>query len=166
MRFTHRDTFYPLQYDNLNLVETFGRNHRITFPFRTIEKLRNVPPAERAIDGRVLTYVYHLFPNVSVVDASRARPRARVRTAGGRPDPRLRLHAVGAVAALRGQGQAEALARAREFAEAGGGEDTAVSLAIQRGLASGANESFVFGRYEGAVASFHRNLHELIDGGR
>jgi Ring hydroxylating alpha subunit (catalytic domain) len=54
--------------------------------------------------------------------------------------------------------------RAREFAEAGGREDTAVCLAIQRGLASGANESFVFGRYEGAVAHFHRTLHALIDG--
>src|SRR5437773_8042025 len=66
-RFTHRDTFYPVQYDNLTLVETFGRNHRITFPFRTIEKLRHIPPAERRIDGRVLTYVYHLFPNVAVI---------------------------------------------------------------------------------------------------
>jgi phenylpropionate dioxygenase-like ring-hydroxylating dioxygenase large terminal subunit len=66
-RFTHRETFYPVQYDNLSVVETFGSHHRITFPFRTIEKLRHVPPAERRIDGRVLTYVYHLFPNVSLV---------------------------------------------------------------------------------------------------
>ena len=62
-----------------------------------------------------------------------------------------------------GNGAVE-LERASEFAEAGGREDTAVSLAIQRGLASGANECFVFGRFEGAVAHFHRSLQALIDG--
>jgi phenylpropionate dioxygenase-like ring-hydroxylating dioxygenase large terminal subunit len=162
-RFTHRDTFYPVQYDNLTLVETFGRNHRITFPFRTIEKLRNVPLGERAIDGRVLTYVYHLFPNVSVVTLPEHvrvlvyEPLAvdRTRVFGytlSAPSPRYEA-----------KGAAE-FARAREFAEAGGREDTAVSLAIQRGLASGANECFVFGRFEGAVAHFHRSLQALIDG--
>jgi phenylpropionate dioxygenase-like ring-hydroxylating dioxygenase large terminal subunit len=161
-RSTHRDTFYPVQYDNLTLVETFGRNHRITFPFRTIEKLRKVPASERAVDGRVLTYVYHLFPNVSVVtlpehmrvlvyepiSVDRTRVYGYLLSA---PSPRY-----------QGKG-AEEYERAREFAEAGGREDTEVCLAIQRGLASGANEHFVFGRYEGAVAHFHRSLHELID---
>ena len=33
---------------------------------------------------------------------------------------------------------------------------------IQRSLASGANETFEFGRFEGAIAHFHRNLHDLI----
>jgi phenylpropionate dioxygenase-like ring-hydroxylating dioxygenase large terminal subunit len=161
-RFTHRDTFYPVQYDNLTLVETFGRNHRITFPFQTIEKLRNVPPAERKIDGRVLTYVYHVFPNVSVVTLPEHvrvlvyEPLAvdRTRVFGytlSAPSPRY-----------EGKGAVE-FQRARKFAEAGGREDTEVSLKIQRALASGANEHFVFGRYEGAVADFHRNLQALID---
>jgi hypothetical protein len=66
-------------------------------------------------------------------------------------------------ARYEGQGAAVEFERASEFAEAGGREDTAVSLAIQSGLASGANESFVFGRFEGAVAGFHRNLQALID---
>jgi phenylpropionate dioxygenase-like ring-hydroxylating dioxygenase large terminal subunit len=161
-RFTHRDTFYPVQYDNLSVVETFARNHRITFPFRTIEKLRHVPPAERTIDGRVLTFVYHLFPNVSVVTLPEHirvlvyEPLSvdRTRVFGytlSAPSPRY--EAKGAVE----------FERAREFAEAGGREDTAVSLAIQRALTSGANEHFVFGRFEGAVADFHRNLGALID---
>ena len=163
-RSTHRDTFYPVQYDNLTLVETFGRNHRITFPFRSIEKLRDVPPAERSIDGRVLTYVYHLFPNVAVITLPEHirmlvyEPLAvdRTRVFGytlSAPSPRY-----------EGKGDAVEFARASEFAEVGGREDTAVSLAIQRGLASGANECFVFGRFEGAVADFHRSLQALIDG--
>ena len=45
IRSTHRETFYPVQFDNLNVVETFGRNSRIAFPYRRINKLRDVPPA-------------------------------------------------------------------------------------------------------------------------
>ena len=48
---THRETFYPVQFDNLNVVEPFGRNSRIAFPYRRIDKLRAVPPAERSVDG-------------------------------------------------------------------------------------------------------------------
>jgi len=163
-RFTHRDTFYPVQYDNLNLVETFGRNHRITFPFRSIEKLRDVPPAERRIDGRVLTYVYHLFPNVALITLPE-----HIRVLAFEPVAVDRTRVFGYTLSApsdryQGKGTVE-LARASEFAEAGGREDTAVSLAIQRGLASGANEFFVFGRFEGAVAHFHRTLQALIDGG-
>src|SRR5262249_20775681 len=65
IRSTHTQTFYPLQFDNLNVVEQFGRNNRVAFPYRAINKLRTVPPAERCADGK-LTYVYHLFPNVAV----------------------------------------------------------------------------------------------------
>ena len=43
IRSTHHDTFFPLQYDNINVVEAFGRNSRISFPYRRIEKLRRVP---------------------------------------------------------------------------------------------------------------------------
>jgi hypothetical protein len=60
---THKTTFFPYGYDNLTLIETFGRNSRVTFPFRRIEKLRALPPEQRDIAGYV-TYVYHLFPNV------------------------------------------------------------------------------------------------------
>ncbi len=43
-------------------------------------------------------------------------------------------------------------------------EDRAVVEAIQRGIASGANDCFTFGRYEKLPGHLHRNLHELIDG--
>jgi phenylpropionate dioxygenase-like ring-hydroxylating dioxygenase large terminal subunit len=164
-RFTHRDTFYPVQYDNLNVVERFGRNHRITFPYRTIERLRDVPPAERRFDGRVLTYVYHLFPNVAVVTLPEHirmivfEPIAVDRT-------RVFGYTLGAPSRrYTGKGTAE-LERASAFAEAGGREDTTVSLAIQHALASGANDFFEFGRFEGALVSFHRSLQELIDAGK
>jgi len=37
-------------------------------------------------------------------------------------------------------------------------EDREVVKAIQRGLASGANDVFTFGKFESAIAHFHRTL--------
>ncbi len=108
IRFGHPETFFPYGYDNLNVVEHCGRNSRVTFPFRRIEKLADVPAAERRIEGRV-TYVYHLFPNaldhrpVSSHDPRRLRadrpgpnserrllPGAHRRRPGGRGDGEAR----------------------------------------------------------------------------
>ena len=65
IRSTHTNTFFPLQYDDLNIVETFGPNSRITFPYRNIERLRDRPESAWTTDARV-TYVYQLFPNAMV----------------------------------------------------------------------------------------------------
>ena len=65
IRWTHRDTFYPVQYDDLNVVEAFGPNSRITFPYKNIERLRDRPESTWTIDARV-TYLYQLFPNVMI----------------------------------------------------------------------------------------------------
>ena len=60
----------------------------------------------------------------------------------------------------------EALAKARRDAqfvgETGAAEDRAVVRAIQRGLSSGANEVFTFGRFEKAIVHFHRNLDAAL----
>lgn len=164
IRFTHRDTFYPVQFDNLNVVETFGRNHRVTFPFRSIEKLRPVPPAERRVDGRVLTYVYHLFPNVTVVTLPEQMRMVAVEPLA--VDRSKFVVYTLAAPSRRHEDKADAeLRRASEFTQGGAIEDAAVSLAIQRGLASGANEFFEFGRFEGAISHFHRTLQATIDAG-
>lgn len=153
---THPESFLPYGFDNLNVIDLFGRNSRVTYPFQRIRKLAKVPPAERRVDG-LLTYVYHLFPNVLITVLSRhtnvviLEPLAVDRTRqftytltnGGGDDP-------------------AALAEARRDAEfvgnTGAQEDRAVVHAIQRGLASGANDAFTFGRYESAIVHFHRNL--------
>ena len=52
------------------MIDLFGRNSRVTYPFKRIQKLAKVPAAERRVEG-LLTYVYHLFPNVLVTVLSR-----------------------------------------------------------------------------------------------
>jgi phenylpropionate dioxygenase-like ring-hydroxylating dioxygenase large terminal subunit len=161
IRSTHRDTFYPYGFDNLNVVELFGRNSRVTFPFRRIAKLAQIPPAERRVDG-LLTYVYHLFPNVMVaVLAQHTKVVVLEPVDPGRT--RLVTYAL----ANSGRGDSahhESVTRDAAFVDqTGAAEDREVSLAIQRGLASGANRHFTYGRFEGAIVHFHRMLDAALD---
>jgi phenylpropionate dioxygenase-like ring-hydroxylating dioxygenase large terminal subunit len=157
IKFTHPESFYPYGYDNLNVVEVFGPNSRVTFPFRRIEKLRNLAPTNRRIDGMV-TFTYNIFPNVLVamlsnhttVSISEPESPGRTRFIS------YRLHS------REGDDSAEALERAKRdaafVADQGAQEDRAMVRAIQAGLDSGANEHFTYGRFEQAIVHFHQQL--------
>ncbi|TWT11813.1 aromatic ring-hydroxylating dioxygenase subunit alpha [Reyranella sp. CPCC 100927] len=160
IRSTHRDTFYPYGFDNLNVIEQFGRNSRVTFPFRRIAKLADVPPERRRVDG-LLTYVYHLFPNVMIAVLSQhtkvvlLEPVSIDRT-------RLITFALSNIGSSDSE-QQEAVARDAAFVDqTGAAEDRDVTCAIQRGIGSGANTVFTYGRFEGAIAHFHRSLDAAL----
>jgi phenylpropionate dioxygenase-like ring-hydroxylating dioxygenase large terminal subunit len=162
IRSTHKDTFYPIQYDDLNVVEGFGPNTRITFPYQNIERLRDRPESTWTVDRRV-TYVYHLFPNVMFatfpdqmllitidpvdVDHSTVTIYAMVT-----PDVAEKLSA-----------NADGDARARSLLDAGGVEDNEMSAGVQRGLRAGANAFLEFGRHESAIGRFHATLDERLE---
>jgi len=159
IRFGHPDTFYPYGYDNVNIVEHCGRNSRVTFPFRRIEKLQDVPPADRRIDGRV-TYVYHLFPNSLVTVLSHhtilvvLEPVAPGRT---RNIAYSLAHTDGNASSI------EAAKRDASFVtQTGAPEDRALAESIQRTMHSEANEAFTFGHFESAIVHFHRNLRTAL----
>jgi phenylpropionate dioxygenase-like ring-hydroxylating dioxygenase large terminal subunit len=160
IRATHPKSFYPFGFDNLNVIEYFGRNSRVTFPFQRIRKLAEVPEDERRVDG-ALTFVYQLFPNaivavlshhtvVSVLEpVSLGETRSVTYSLTNRP--------------LGDEDPGEAARRDAAFvSQTGAAEDNAVVCAIQRGIASGANEHFTYGRFEGAIAHFHRSLDALL----
>ena len=159
----HADTFFPIQFDNLNVIEQFGPNSRVTFPYRRVNKLRDVEPGERSADG-VLTYVYHLFPNAMLITFSKNTTMVVVEPTGV---DRCRLVNYTLTHRDPSKGaDAEALERDLHFIDAGTVQDREAAAAIQRGLASGANESFQFGLFESAIVHFHRTLHGAIDAAR
>jgi phenylpropionate dioxygenase-like ring-hydroxylating dioxygenase large terminal subunit len=155
----HRETFYPVQFDNLNVVESFGVNNRIVFPYRRINKLREVPPADRTADG-FLTYVYHLFPNVMVatfptnITIVILEPLAIDRTL-------VITYTVTDRPADQHDAEVE-VKRGEDFVTLGAIEDREVACAIQKGLKSGANKFFEFGHFEKALAHFHRSLDAAL----
>lgn len=159
IRFGHPETFYPYGYDNLNVVEHVGRHSRVTFPFRRIEKLADVPSPERRIDGRV-TSVYHLFPNALVTVLSHHKilvvlePIAPGRTR----NIAYSLAYTGGDPAAR-----ETAKRDAQFVtDTGAPEDRALAESIQRTMDSGANDHFTFGHFESAIVHFHRHLRDAL----
>ena len=142
------------------MIEFSGRNSRVTYPFRRIEKLADVPASERRVEGR-LTYVYHLFPNALVTVLSNhtnlvvLEPVAPNRT-------RMLAWALTNVA-----GNAEAIEAAKRDAnfvnQTGAAEDLAVVTGIQSSIDSGANDFFTFGHFEPAIVHFHRHLGAALE---
>lgn len=155
---THPETFYPRQYDNLNVIEGFGRNSRVTYPFQNIEKYRDVPAEARRIDA-VSTQVYHLFPNAAVATFPTHRSLTIMEPLG---PSRTRTTSFTLTNRPQTGEQKAQVDRRRDFVTEGAREDRAVQMAVQRGLAAGANTHFTFGLFEGALTRLHKNLAELI----
>jgi choline monooxygenase len=165
IRTTHKDTFYPIQYDDLNVVEGFGPNSRITFPYRNIERLRDRPESTWNVDARV-TYVYHLFPNAIFATFPN---QVLVITI----DPVDIDHTTVTLYAMITPAVAEKASRDTQSAEGarnllndGGVEDNEMSEGVQRGLHAGANEFVEFGRHESAIGRFHATLDERLEWSR
>jgi phenylpropionate dioxygenase-like ring-hydroxylating dioxygenase large terminal subunit len=159
LKATHRDTFLPFGYDNVTVVETFGRHSRVTFPFRRIERLRFAPTGGRNLDGAV-TFVYHLFPNVIVARLSHHTTMVVLEPLS---IDRTNFVTYQLANGPLGTGEQRELARDTDFVTLGAVEDRDVALSVQRGLRSGANQALEFGRFEGAITHFHRQLTELVD---
>ncbi|WP_319454562.1 MULTISPECIES: aromatic ring-hydroxylating oxygenase subunit alpha [unclassified Mycobacterium] len=161
IRSTHKDTFYPIQYDDLNVIEAFGPNTRITFPYQNIERLRDRPESSWNVGHRV-TYVYHLFPNVMFVTFPNQVLVVTI-------DPVDVEHTDVTIYALATPEVAEYVSANPEVADdprsllnAGGMEDNEMSEGVQRGLHAGANSFVEFGRHESAIGRFHATLDERL----
>jgi phenylpropionate dioxygenase-like ring-hydroxylating dioxygenase large terminal subunit len=154
IRATHPQSFLPYGFDNLNVVECSGRHSRVTFPFQRIRKLAQVPPEQRCLTGFV-TSVYHIFPNALITVLSNHTNLIVLEPVNVERTNVVRYTFENTSAAAR---TPEAVQRDTDFVATGAAEDREVVCAIQRGLASGANDSFVFGHFESAIVHFHRTL--------
>jgi len=157
----HNQSFYPYGYDNLNVVELHGRNSRIVFPFRRIEKLRGMPREDWSVQGRI-TDVHQLFPNTHVSFLSSHAMLIILEPVS----PSETHWVVYQLAPRIKNGKPLDLEEARRDAnfvqDAGLTEDRAAACAIQAGLAANANTHFTFGHYEQAIGHFHRHLSEHV----
>ena len=163
LKVTHRETFFPHGYDNINVVEFDGADARVTFPFRRVERLRGLAAEQRRIDGTV-TRVYLMFPNVVVAELS-AHITMVVLDPVSVSATNFITYQLGPLPPVDGTGadRAEATAKDLAFVELGGREDRDMALRVQRGLDTGANTDVTFGRFEGALAHFHRHLDAELE---
>lgn len=159
IRSLHSDSFFPLQYDNLNVIEKIGTDSRVSFPYRSIEKLRSKPVSDWRADGR-LTYVNHLFPNVII--ATHPGFKAVIVLQPIAVDKTRQITYLVTDADMADTKKISHLNSAIEVANLGIEEDRAAVLSGQRGLASGANEYLEFGYYESAIVHFYSTLTQAL----
>jgi hypothetical protein len=161
--FTHRDTFYPVQYDNLTLVETLREESPDHLPVPQHREAPDVPPAERSDrrarahlrlpplpERRVVTLPEHIRMLVyEPQSVDRTRVFGYTLSA---PSPRY-----------QGRGRWNSK-RASEFARRAGERTPRCRSRSSAAWRAAPTSSSCSRRYEGAVAHFHRNLQALIDG--
>lgn len=156
----HTKSFYPYGYDNLNVVELFGANSRIVFPFRRLEKLRDKPQEDWKIQGRV-TDVQQIFPNthISVLSSHSLFIILEPVSPGETRWEIFRLSNTGASAE---ENMEEAKKDASFVVNTGLGEDREAARSIHANIAAGANTHFTFGQFESAIVHFHKTLAKLL----
>ena len=157
----HNKTFYPYGFDNLNIVETFGMNSRIVFPFRRIEKLREIPKNDWKADG-MLTYVIQIYPNARLSILSNHYQLVIMEPISVSTS---RWH-VYRLTPPNTTVSIEDLERSKKDAafvkDTGVEEDREAACSIQRGLMGDGNTHFTFGRFEKAIVHFHRQLNAHV----
>ena len=153
----HKNTFYPYGLNNINIVETDGPNSRVIFPFKRIEKIREIDPIKRKLNG-VATSVFHLFPNASVSVLSKHTSLTIM-------EP-LTPSSVKTISYLvfndKEDGEGITLEDAKRDAqfvyESGQSEDREAARKIQETVTTAANTHLTFGFFEKAIVNFHKHL--------
>ena len=158
----HKDSFYPYGLDNTTLVETYGANSRIIFPFRRIEKLRDVASEERRLDG-VATSVYHLFPNVSVAVLSKHTNFTVLEPVSPTQTKWVIYRLFNRQTGESPISLEEAQRDARFVNDFGQDEDRQAARAIQETVTARANTHLTFGYFEQAIVNFHQHLSLHLD---
>lgn len=150
---THRKTIYPLFLDNLGLVDVVGRHIRTVFPKRSITELAARPEVEWQLRPHA-NILYFLFPNTILLvepDHTMVLHTYPVGT------DRCRFDAYALVPEPPASDKALAYWTANLDVFYGAvAEDFARGDSIQAALRSGANRELHFGRFEHALAAFHR----------
>lgn len=157
----HNRTFYPYGLDNVNVVEIFGTNSRIIFPFRRINKLRDIPREKRRING-MTTDVFQLFPNTHLSVLSN-HTQLIVLEPVSPTETRTIVYRLRNLDADGNPVDLELAKRDAGFVKNSGiEEDREAARSIQTGLNANANSHFTFGHYEKAIVHFHETLHDHL----
>ena len=158
----HSKTFYPFGYDNLNVIEFCGPHSRVTFPFRRIEALKDVAPADRHVSDK-LTYLNHLFPNVILAELSHHRSLGILEPLSKSQTKFTTYHITKSTNNPDRDAVLETANRDLEFVNGTGQvEDIEMVTSIQRSLPSNANDAFTFGHFEPAIVHFHKGMAERL----
>lgn len=163
----HRNTLAETIYGNVQMYDTFGRNHRMMLCQKQIETLREMPEASWNVLDATLP-VYYIFPNVQLILGRAGPTLVRIYPDGENPHQshsQVSFYLSPEAQALADRGQAhyeDIQQRIRGFAEVIDQEDYVAAASSHQGILSGALEHFTFGRNEPALHHYHNTYRQAL----
>jgi phenylpropionate dioxygenase-like ring-hydroxylating dioxygenase large terminal subunit len=155
---THKDSIYPMFFDNVGLVDQIGPHTRNVFPKRSIRELAELPEPTWSLRHHA-NVLFHIFPNTLVLVEPDHAAVLHLWPAGpGRSLLTAYMLVPEPPASDKARGYWDANDAVLQNAIA---EDFAMGESIQRGLSAGANRDVVFGAFEHALAHFHRQIERF-----
>lgn len=180
----HQKTLGVLAHGDAITFDVFGRNSRLTFPSKSIERLLAKPEERWRIDGSA-TVLYYLFPNIQITVSERQVTLFRLYPEGG--DPGRSITRIGhyfsqAALDVINQGNKTVIGAANAYdATARDGnaiisveaamevvnstlehEDFHMAEGTQRTAESGLVPDFLFGRNEAPLHHFHNTFRAAL----
>lgn len=155
-RVTHRRTIAPYFHDNLSSYRCFGPHMRSVLARRSLSELAEAPVESWRLRDHA-QILYSLFPTHMLLVQSDhvawialdplSADSTRIRISTLVPDDRVER-----------EDDLAHWEKNHAITMATLAEDFDIGESIQAGLASGANETLTFGRFEGALAAFNRQV--------
>jgi phenylpropionate dioxygenase-like ring-hydroxylating dioxygenase large terminal subunit len=160
--FLHKDSLSDILVANVSDFEAFGPNHRVVFPRKKVERLRQMPEADWDLMWNSAT-VYCLVPNTLFVAQGDHLEVHRVFPAEGRPDRAVMETSFYIPHPVRdAEEERHWKANLDLLMKVVMGEDFPAGRTMQIGFASGAQTHTVFGRNEPAMIHYHQSLRRAL----
>ena len=170
----HRDTLANDFYGNVQMYDSYGRNHRMILCLKAIDDFRGKPKSEWNVLHATVP-VYYLFPNVQLILGVEGPTLVRVYADG--PNPNQSFSQIGfyiypevlesefaeTLAKSVNMSVGEMLGtRLESFASVIENEDYVAAASAHRGALAGAQEYVLFGRNEPALHHYHNTYREAL----
>lgn len=158
----HRDTIFKLTMSNVMAYDNFGPHQRIGFAKHDIGTLAQKPESEwEPFEG--LSLVCTLFPNISFAFSPDGVMMSQLFPGPTASESRTVQNIFRKEPVVTDEEKLKAQQRSDHYYEVVRDEDYATGLGIQRGLPSGANTEFIFGRNEVGLHVFHRSVEKYAE---
>lgn len=158
----HKDTLGKDVMGNIMTVDAWGPHQRVAFARRNLHELRDLARDEWNPAGH-MGLVHTVFPHVSVAGNGGTGMMVSQLSPGPTPDRSVTIQTHVITAGADEEARAATLARADFLEWVVTEEDYKTGLGIQAGLASGANNEFLFGRNEPGNQRFHQWVDRFVD---
>jgi phenylpropionate dioxygenase-like ring-hydroxylating dioxygenase large terminal subunit len=159
----HTNTIFTFSANNIMAYDSYGPHQRIGFPHHNLGELRTKPQEEWET-GEGMSVIRTLFPHVSMAGSDQGGLISQL-IPGPTPEQSRTIQTyIYAMQPSTDEERAAMDASVEMTVGAVRDEDYATGFGIQKGMSTGANEEFTFGKNELGLHKFHQWVNFYAEG--